>query len=107
NTDPSCRFEPPYTTLHVGVVNGGTALNIISRECTFTWDIRTLPGDDWRAYLKRLEAYADSLLPAMRAIAPGASISTEILADAPPLQDLGGDAQALVFDLCGHHHTGV
>lgn len=107
NADPSCRFEPPYTTLHVGVVNGGTALNIISRECTFTWDIRTLPGDDWRAYLTRFEAYANSLLPAMRAIAPGASISTEILADAPPLQDLGGGAQALVFDLCGHHHTGV
>src|SRR3546814_6296679 len=27
-TDPECRFDPPYTTLHVGVVHGGTALNI-------------------------------------------------------------------------------
>ncbi|MBB5216463.1 acetylornithine deacetylase [Parapusillimonas granuli] len=105
--DPACRFEPPYTTLHVGVVHGGTALNIISRECTFTWDIRALPGDDWRGYLKRFEAYANTLLPAMRAIAPGASISTEILADAPPLQDRGGAAQELVQALCGHTHTGV
>ena len=106
-TDPECRFEPPYTTLHVGVVHGGTALNIISRECTFTWDIRTLPGDNWRRYLDRFQEYANSLLPAMRAIAPEASISTEILADAPPLQDQGGAAQQLVFGLCGHAHTDV
>ncbi len=105
--DPECRFEPPYTTLHVGVVHGGTAVNIISRECTFTWDIRSLPGDDWRRYLNHFQEYADSLLPAMRAIAPKASISTEILADAPPLQDQGGAAQDLVFHLCGHAHTGV
>src|SRR3546814_10482885 len=47
-TDPANRFEPPYTTLPVGVVHGGTALNIISRDCTFTWAIRALPGADWR-----------------------------------------------------------
>ncbi|MCC2596228.1 acetylornithine deacetylase [Pusillimonas sp. MFBS29] len=107
NADPECRFVPPYTTLHVGVVHGGTALNIISRECTFTWDIRMLPGDNWRSYLDRFQAYVDTLLPAMQAIAPGASIRTEILADAPPLQDQGGAAQELVFDLCGHQGTGV
>lgn len=105
--DPDCLFEPPYTTLHVGVVHGGTALNIISRECTFIWDIRTLPGDDWKQYLERFEHYANSLLPDMQAIAPAASISTEILADAPPLQDQGGAAQELVFGLCGHAHGDV
>lgn len=107
NTDPACRFEPPYTTLHVGTVQGGTAINIISRECSFVWDIRTLPGDDWRQYFNRFQAYVQSLLPAMRAIAPEADITTEILADAPPLQDRGGPAQDLVFSLCGHQHTGV
>lgn len=105
--DPANRFEPPYTTLHVGVVNGGTALNIISRECSFTWDIRSLPGDDWRRYLERFEDYAASLLPAMQAIAPASSITTQILADAPPLQDQGGAAQELVFGLCGHAHGDV
>lgn len=107
NADPNCRFEPPYTTLHVGVVNGGTALNIISRQCSFTWDIRTLPGDNWRDYYERFQNYANSLLPAMQAIAPTAAIHTEILADAPPLQDQGGQAQDLVFSLCGHNHTDV
>ena len=107
HAEPASPFEPPYTTLHVGVVNGGTALNIISRVCTFMWDVRTLPGDDWQSYLQRFQAYADSLLPAMQAIAPGASITTEVLADAPPLQDQGGAAQALVFDLCGHDNAKV
>ena len=107
SADPACRFEPPYSTLHVGLVNGGTALNIISRQCSFTWDIRCLPGDDWRSYYQRFQNYVNELLPAMRAIAPQASIETEILADAPPLQDQGGEAQELVFSLCGHNHTGV
>src|SRR3546814_11783523 len=93
--------SPPYTTLHVGVVHGGTALNIISRECTFTWDIRALPGDDWRRYLERFQEYAQSLLPAMQAIAPAASISTAILPDAPPLQAQGGAPPSLALSLCG------
>jgi acetylornithine deacetylase len=99
--DPQCPFVPPYTTLHVGIVHGGTALNIISRECPFIWDIRAMPGDDWRRYLDRFEAYAASLLPAMRAISPDASITTEAFADSPPLQDQGGAAQELVFRLTG------
>src|SRR5690606_18640532 len=74
DADPDCPFVPPFTTLHVGVVNGGTALNIISRECSFTWDVRTLPGENWRDYLDRFQAYADSLLPAMKAVSPNASI---------------------------------
>lgn len=105
--DPECRFTPAYTTLHVGVVNGGTAVNIISRQCSFTWDIRTLPGDSWRRYLDRFQAYADSLLPAMRAIAPDAAISTELVAQAPPLQDQGGAAQDLVYRALGHSHGDV
>ena len=31
--DPGSDFVPPYSTFHVGIVNGGTAVNIISREC--------------------------------------------------------------------------
>lgn len=107
NADPACRFEPPYSTLHVGVVNGGTALNIIARQCTFVWDIRCVPGDDWRQYYRRFQEYADTLLPAMKAISPDAGIACDILADAPPLQDHGGPAQELVYELCGHRHNGV
>ena len=38
------RFDPPYSTLHVGVIHGGTARNILARECDFHWEFRGLPG---------------------------------------------------------------
>ena len=50
-------FVPPYTTIHVGTVKGGTAANIISRECRFVWDLRSMPDDDPRTYLGRFETY--------------------------------------------------
>jgi len=106
--DPDCPFVPPFSTIHVGVVHGGTALNIISRECSFVWDVRVLPGEDWRDYLHRFQAYADSLLPAMKAISPHASITTEVLADAPPLMHEGSDeAQRLAMRLSGCACCGV
>src|SRR5699024_6820483 len=38
NAEVSCPFVPPYTTFQVGSIQGGTAINIISRECEFVWD---------------------------------------------------------------------
>ena len=38
------RFDPPYSTFHVGVIHGGTARNILARECAFHWEFRGLPG---------------------------------------------------------------
>ncbi len=39
-------FDPPYTTLNVGLVNGGTAKNVIAGECRFTLEWRPLPGQE-------------------------------------------------------------
>ena len=44
--DPSGRFNPPYSTIHVGVIEGGTAKNIIPRHCSFQWETRLLPLAD-------------------------------------------------------------
>ncbi|NYT86396.1 acetylornithine deacetylase [Pollutimonas harenae] len=105
---PDCAFVPPYTTVHVGLVHGGTALNIISRECSFTWDVRTLPDENWRDYLDSFERYANSLLPAMQAISPSASITTEVLAEVPPLIDSDNDeAQRIAMKLSGCSCCGV
>lgn len=105
--DPDSLFVPPFSTLHVGVVHGGTAVNIISRECTFTWDVRVLPGETLSLYLEPFKQYCQELLVAMRKIAPEANIVTEVLADAPPLADDGGVAQALAQRLSGHKCCGV
>ena len=42
--DPA--FSPPYTTVHTGVIAGGTALNIVPRDCSFDFEFRTSPADD-------------------------------------------------------------
>ncbi len=105
--DPACRFAPPWTTLHVGTLDGGTAVNIIARECRFDWDIRTLPGDDWRRYHARFERHAATLTPAMQAIAPSAAIHTALLAEVPPLQERPGPALDLVCALLEQSDTAV
>jgi acetylornithine deacetylase len=49
--DPASGFVPPHATLTIGQVNGGTAVNILARECTFVFDLRTLPHEDPDAIL--------------------------------------------------------
>jgi len=107
NAEVSCPFVPPYTTLHVGTIKGGTAINIISRECEFVWDIRCLPGDDWQHYLNRFNQYAERLLGDMHQISKHSHIHTEVFASAPPLQDKGGSAQALLTELLGNQEDSV
>ncbi|HYH37476.1 MAG TPA: acetylornithine deacetylase [Azospirillum sp.] len=106
--DPASPFDPPYTTLHVGTINGGTALNIMAKRCDFLWDIRTVTGDDWRTYLNRFQAFCDTLLPEMKAISPDCGIVTEVLAGAPGLApEPQGRAAQLVHALTGRNDTTV
>ena len=44
--DQSSAFDPPYTTVNVGLIEGGTAKNIIAGECRFTLEWRTIPGQE-------------------------------------------------------------
>ena len=39
-------YHPPHATLTIGLMQGGTAVNILARECSFTFDLRTPPGQD-------------------------------------------------------------
>ena len=102
-------FDPPYTTLNVGLIQGGTARNIIARQCRFAWEIRPVPGADPEAIKAEVEAYIDgSVLPAMRAGFPGASVVTEIGAEVPPLVPRDGSpAEALVLALTGQNRAGT
>ena len=67
---------PNHTTINVGIITGGTAGNILARECTLNWGYRTLPGDDPWEVQRRAEAYiAELLLPKMKAKHPDANIT--------------------------------
>ncbi len=105
--DPKSKFSPPYTTLHSGVINGGTAANIISRECVFLWDIRHIPGDDPMSFVDRFNRFCDSdLLPKMREIAPEANIVTEINSVVPALNpEQDGEAEMLCKAITGQNSS--
>lgn len=70
------RFDPPYTTLHVGIFHGGTARNIIPATCEMVWEIRSLPGTDIAAILQELEDYCDTLRKEVQCVSPKAGITT-------------------------------
>lgn len=105
--DPESRFEPPFTTFNIGVIDGGSALNIIPRDCAFTWEFRPLPGEDPDEVIARLDDFARSeVLPELREHAPEAAIVTERLAGVPPLRvEAEGAAEALLRRLSGLNDT--
>uniref|UniRef100_UPI003F4DCB0D acetylornithine deacetylase n=1 Tax=Azospirillum formosense TaxID=861533 RepID=UPI003F4DCB0D len=106
--DPACGFDPPFTTLQVGTIEGGTAANITARHCSFVWDIRPLPGDDWTRYRDRFEAECERLRAAMRRISPDCDIRTEQLAGVPGLApEPDGPAAQLCHALTGRNDTGM
>ena len=102
-------FDPPYTTFNVGEIQGGTAHNIVARDCRIVWQYRLMPGDHGHDIAERLERFvSDDLLPRMRAIHPGAAIATEHEIDLPGLMpEPNGEAEALVRALTGANGTGV
>ena len=79
-------FDVPFTTLQTGVIAGGTAGNIVPRECTFQFEFRYLPGADPDALEREIRDYAERvILPEMQRTDPGTSIRFETKAEIPGL----------------------
>jgi acetylornithine deacetylase len=80
-------YDVPFTTGHTGVVNGGTALNIVPDSCWFEFEFRTIAADDAGALVDEVKAYArEKLEPAMKAVAPQAAIAFEEKSGFPGLE---------------------
>jgi acetylornithine deacetylase len=101
-------FTPSYTTIHTGRISGGTALNIVPRECSFDFEYRLLPGDDADGPIAELRAFAESrLLPEMRAVRPEASIEFAELSAFPALAtEPEAEVTRLAMSLTGANGTG-
>jgi acetylornithine deacetylase len=101
-------YDPPYTTIHTGRIGGGTALNIVPKDCEFDFEFRYLPGEDPEAPIGALRAFAEQrLLPEMRAVRPDAAIDFAELSAFPAL-DTAEDAEItqLGLALTGANGTG-
>jgi len=97
------NFEPDHTTMTVNVIEGGTALNIMAGQCTLTWDIRSLPGDDPQTYVERFRAFCESeVVPEMRKIGPDCRIDIDVRAGTPALKfETDSEAEQLCRQLTG------
>jgi acetylornithine deacetylase len=104
--DPSHRFNPPYSTIHVGVIEGGTAKNIIPRKCSFQWETRLLPLADPAEVPTRFEKFASTLEPAMKKIAGDTGINNQQTNIVPGLAPEGDSpAEHLALHLAGANGT--
>ncbi|MBM3536924.1 MAG: acetylornithine deacetylase [Alphaproteobacteria bacterium] len=100
---PGLEFDPPWSTVGIGRIHGGTAMNIIPRTCTLDWEVRVLPGIEPASIRAEVDSWLrDELLPQLRRDAPEASIVTEKIAAVPALQpEENGDAETLALRLTG------
>ncbi|MBK1841953.1 acetylornithine deacetylase [Azospirillum sp. YIM B02556] len=103
------RFSPPSTTLHVGTVQGGTAFNIVPRDCRFDLEIRHLPTDDPHPILQSVERYCREVLePEMHAVAPDTGITLSVFCDTPGLvADPDSDIVTLLRRITGDNDSFV
>jgi len=101
--DPA--YDVPFTTPHVGVIRGGTALNIVPRDCTFEFEIRHLPFDDPDAFFADVERHAQTYLPAMHAVDPATYIQFDHISTLPGFDDDGRNAIADIGRACSEAHT--
>ncbi len=97
--DPSGRFIPGASTISVGTIQGGTARNILARDCSFHWEFRGLPGVPQDAALNFLnEVVATEVLPRLRRYAPDADVITRSEIEVPGLAPQPGSvAEQLAF----------
>jgi len=80
-------FDVPFTTMQTGTIRGGTAANIVPRECAFEFEFRYLPGADPDALADEIESYArDVLEPEMKRVAEDAGIEFEAREEIPGLE---------------------
>ncbi len=101
------RFTPPYSTLQVGLIEGGRAQNIVPRHCSFSWEMRVLPGSSVDATLKRFRTSVEEVhLPAMRRVAVDAAIDTVHMNTVPAFfSGDGSEAVSLALRLAGQNET--
>jgi acetylornithine deacetylase len=101
-------FEPPWTTVHVGKVEGGTAHNITAKDCRFSLDFRVVPGDEMADCEAAYRAKVAEVATGMKAVRPEAGIDLEQRFYVPPLKpEPQGVAEALVRRLTGDNGSHV
>lgn len=104
----AAMFDPPYTTVHSGTIEGGTAANITAKHCRFDLGFRAVPSDDEDAWRERIMEKVTQVQAGMQAVHPEARIDVETKFGVPALRpEPEGPAETLVRAITGDNDTHV
>ena len=96
NAPAHSEFDPSWTTITVGEIGGGTAPNILARECRFVFDVRAVPGNNPDSMLAPFFDHVARMHEKLARLGPECGVVVDKRADAPPLQ-LQRDSAAETF----------
>ena len=107
--DPiTSQFEPPYTTLHVGKIKGGTAQNITAKDCKFFVEVRCVPGEEPEMWIAEFQKYAAKLESEMKKVNENTGIDADNWFNVPPLRpETNGVAEEMVRRITGDNANHV
>ncbi len=102
--DPA--FDVPHTTLQVGILQGGTAVNIVPERARLEWDLRWMPGEDPDVIIRRVEQPASDAVTAASARVPGTHWSVEETSRVPAFRtslppDIRSGIQQVADEIAG------
>jgi acetylornithine deacetylase len=105
-SEPRDGFDVPFTTASVGQFQGGIADNVVPRDAEFRYEFRNLPTADALALQEQVKAYARSLEPGMKAVAPECGFRFETICEIPSFLGSASDAVTqLALRLAGERST--
>ncbi len=100
--DPASSYDPPYATLTIGQINGGTAHNILALDCRFVFDLRAPAGVDPQGILVDFHAQAAEEDARLKSRAPGGGVTVRVLGDVPAFEaPAAGPGEAIARRLAG------
>ena len=97
------RFDPPWTTLNIGALHGGSVHNVIAPKAQVDWEMRPVQAADATFVKQAIRTYCDEvLLPAMQAVHPEARIETEVIGEVAGLMPTDeNEARRILSELTG------
>ena len=100
-------YDPPFTTLHVGKINGGTADNITAKDCYFSIDLRCVGDERTEDWLVKIQQQVETIEAEMKAVHPDAFFNIHVMRGPAVVPEVEGQAEALARLLTGDNgsHT--
>ncbi|WP_420546735.1 acetylornithine deacetylase [Curvivirga sp.] len=97
-------YDIPCSTIHVGKMSGGVALNIVPNECILDFEIRNLAADKPEDIIQRVKDAAKLITENAREKADCADIKIEVVNSYPGLNtNPGADIVSFVKSLRGEN----